>query len=194
MMKRLAVFCGSNRGSSPTFADTAYSLGALLAENDIELVFGGSHVGLMGVVADAVLAGGGSAIGVLPRFMQEKELAHTGLTTLHLVDTMHERKQLMAELAEGFVALPGGLGTFEEIFEAMTWGQLHLHDHPCGLLNIAGYFNPLVEFLRGSVAGGFMRPAQFESLVVADTPQDLLVRFQSFQPDRSEKWFPTDLI
>ena len=126
--------------------------------------------------------------------MQEKELAHTGLTTLHLVDTMHTRKQLMAELADGFVALPGGLGTFEEIFEAMTWGQLHLHDCPCGLLNVSGYFDPLVTFLRGSVASGFVRPAQLDALVVAETPKDLLARFQSFQSDPAEKWFPSDLI
>ena len=192
-MKRLAVFCGSNRGHSPAFADTARALGRLLADKEIELVFGGSHVGLMGVVADAVLDGGGRAVGVLPKFMQEKELAHSGLTTLHLVDTMHQRKHLMAELADGFVALPGGLGTFEEIFEAMTWAQLQLHDCPCGLLNVAGYFTPLVDFLRNSVASGFVRPAQLESLVVASSPEDLLLRFQRFQPDRTGKWFPTDL-
>jgi len=193
-MKRLGVFCGSNRGANPVFADAARNLGTLLAQRNIELVFGGSHVGLMGVVADAVLAGGGHAIGVLPRFMQEKELAHPNLTTLHLVDTMHERKQLMAELADGFVALPGGYGTFEEIFEAITWGQLHLHDCPCGLLNVAGYYDALVQFLRQAVTAGFVRPAQFESLIVSDTPGDLLERFLNFQPDRSEKWFKTDLI
>jgi len=193
-IKRLAVFCGSNRGDSPAFSDAADALGSLLAARNIELVFGGSHVGLMGVVADAVLAGGGSAVGVLPRFMQEKELAHTGLTALHLVDTMHERKQLMAELADGFVALPGGFGTFEEIFEAVTWGQLHLHDRPCGLLNVEGYFDSLIEFLRHSVASGFVRQSQIDALTVAPTPEELLLRFGEFQPDLSEKWFPTDLI
>ena len=124
-MKRLCVFCGSSRGNSPAFTAAARELGEAIAARGIELVYGGSHVGLMGVVADAALARGGKVIGVLPRFMADKELAHTKLTRLHLVDTMHERKRLMAELAEGFVALPGGLGTFEEIFEAVTWGQLH---------------------------------------------------------------------
>lgn len=151
-------------------------------------------MGLMGVVADAVLAGGGSAIGVLPRFMEAKELAHTGLSTLHLVDTMHERKQRMAELAEGFVALPGGFGTLEEIFEAITWGQLHLHDRPCGLLNVSGYFDALNNFLQHTVGCGFVRQQQREALIVADTPSELLDRFEAFQPDRSEKWFSTDLI
>jgi len=193
-IKRLAVFCGSNRGSSATFADAAAALGRLLADRNIELVFGGSHVGLMGVVADAVLERGGNAIGVLPRFMQEKELAHPGLTTLHLVDTMHERKQRMAELADGFVALPGGFGTFEEIFESITWGQLHLHGSPCGLLNVSGYFDALIEFLRHSVTSGFVRSAQLDSLQVATTPEELLSGFETFQADRSEKWFPKDLI
>lgn len=193
-MKRLGVFCGSNRGASLAFTEATRTLGELLAARNIELVFGGSHVGLMGVVADAVLAGGGRAIGVLPRFMQDKELAHTGLTTLHLVDTMHERKQRMAELADGFVALPGGFGTFEEIFEAITWSQLHLHDCPCGLLNVAGYFDGLVAFLEHSVASGFVRPAQLDSLIVTATPEEMLARFQSFRPDRADKWFSTDLI
>jgi len=193
-MKRLGVFCGSSRGLSPEFTQAAHELGQRMAERNIELVFGGSHVGLMGVVADAVLAGGGNAIGVLPRFMQAKELAHNGLSELHLVDTMHERKQRMAELAEGFVALPGGFGTLEEIFEAITWGQLHLHDCPCGLLNVSGYFDALIDFLQHTVGCGFVRQQQREALIVADTPQELLDRFEAFQPDRSEKWFSTDLI
>jgi uncharacterized protein (TIGR00730 family) len=163
-----------------------------MAARNIDLVFGGSHVGLMGVVADAVLAGGGKVVGVLPRFMQEKELAHTNLTELHFVDTMHERKRLMADLADGFVALPGGFGTFEEIFEAITWGQLHLHNSPCGLLNVQGYFDALIEFLRHSVASGFVRQNQFDALIVENTPVQLLARFDGFEPDRSDKWFKTD--
>jgi uncharacterized protein (TIGR00730 family) len=193
-MKRLGVFCGSSVGSSPAFTDAARSLGEALAARGMELVYGGSHVGLMGVVADAVLAGGGKVIGVLPRFMADKELAHPSLTQLHLVDTMHERKQLMAELSDGFVALPGGFGTFEEIFEAITWNQLHLHPHPCGLLNVAGYYDPLLEFLRGATVSGFIRRAHFESLIVATTPDDLLARFAAYQPATSEKWFPTKVI
>lgn len=193
-MKRLCVFCGSSHGNSPVFAAAARELGEALAARGIELVFGGSHVGLMGVVADAVLARGGKVIGVLPRFMADKELAHPKLTKLHLVDTMHERKQLMAELAEGFVALPGGFGTFEEIFEAMTWGQLHLHGFPCGFFNVNGYYDPLMEFLRGSVANGFVRKEQFEALIFARSVNELFERLAAFRPEKSEKWIPKKLI
>ncbi|MCW5551546.1 MAG: TIGR00730 family Rossman fold protein [Verrucomicrobiae bacterium] len=193
-MKRVCVFCGSSRGNVASFAVAAQALGEALAARDCELVFGGSHVGLMGVVADAVLAKGGNVTGVLPRFMADKELAHSRLTQLHLVDTMHERKQLMAELADGFIALPGGFGTLEEIFEAITWQQLHLHDCPCGLLNVDGYFDALLEFLRGSVAGGFVRPAHFDQLIVAATPAELLDRFAVYQPERAEKWISRKLI
>lgn len=193
-MKRLCVFCGSSRGNSPVFTEAARSLGEALAAQDIELVFGGSHVGLMGVVADAVLAGGGRVTGVLPRFMADRELAHPRLTQLHFVETMHERKQLMAELAEGFVALPGGFGTFEEIFEAITWGQLHLHSHPCGLLNVAGYFDSLLAFLRVSVTSGFVKPVHLDSLTVASTPAELLAKLQQFRAEPQEKWMPSRLI
>ena len=193
-MRRLCVFCGSSQGKSAAFIAAARALGGALATRNLELVFGGSHVGLMGVVADAVLANGGKVTGVLPRFMDAKELAHPGLTQLHVVETMHDRKQLMAELADGFIALPGGFGTLEEIFEAITWQQLHLHACPCGLLNVSGYFDPLLEFLRGAVAGGFVQPAHFTKLIVAPTPAELLDRFAEFEPDRSEKWVPRKLI
>jgi len=192
-MKRLCVFCGSSRGNSPAFAEAARALGEAIAARSVELVCGGSHVGLMGVVADAALARGGNVIGVLPRFLADKELAHPRLTKLHVVDTMHERKQLMADLSDGFIALPGGFGTFEEIFEAITWGQLHLHGHPCGLLNVGGYYDSLVEFLRGATASGFIRPAHFDSLIVAGTPEGLLARFEQFQP-KSESWVPSKVI
>lgn len=193
-MKSLCVFCGSSHGNSPVFTRAARALGEAMAAREIELIYGGSHVGLMGVLADAVLANGGRVTGVLPRFMADKELAHTGLTKLHLVVTMHERKQLMAELAEGFVALPGGYGTIEEIFEAITWGQLHLHAHPCGLLNVDGYYDSLVAFLRKGMESGFVRPAHFTSLIIAASAEDLLARFAEFQPDRSEKWYPSKMI
>ena len=193
-MKRLCVFCGSSHGNSAAFTAAAHALGEAIATRGIELVYGGSHVGLMGVVADAALARGGKVIGVLPRFMADKELAHPRLTQLHLVGTMHERKQLMAELAEGFVALPGGFGTFEEIFEAVTWGQLHLHAHPCGFLNVDGYYDSLIEFLRVSVAKGFVRRAQFEALIFAQSVPELFARFARFQPEKSEKWIPKQLI
>jgi uncharacterized protein (TIGR00730 family) len=193
-MKRLCVFCGSSHGNSPAFEAAARELGEALAARGIELVYGGSHVGLMGVVADAVLARGGKVIGVLPRFMADKELAHPKLTQLHLVDTMHERKQCMAELAEGFVALPGGFGTFEEIFEALTWGQLHLHAYPCAFLNVNGYYDPLIEFLRNSVANGFVRKEQFDSLIFARSADELFDRFAAFRPEKSGKWIPKRLI
>lgn len=193
-MKRLCVFCGSSHGNAAVFADTARSLGEAIAARGIELVYGGSHVGLMGVVADAALAHGGRVIGVLPRFMADKELAHPKLTQLHLVDTMHERKQFMAELAEGFVALPGGFGTLEEIFEAITWAQLHLHACPCALLNVDGYYDSLVEFLRVPVAKGFVRPEQFDSLIVAPGVDELFQRFANFRPETIEKWIPKQMI
>lgn len=193
-MKRLCVFCGSSHGNSPAFTAAARELGEALAGRGVELIYGGSHVGLMGVVADAALACGGKVTGVLPRFMADKELAHPKLTQLHLVDTMHERKQLMAELAEGFVALPGGFGTLEEIFEAITWAQLHLHAYPCALLNVEGYYDSLVSFLRVSVAKGFVHPAQFDSLIVAPGVDDLFRRFATFRPEKSEKWIPKEMI
>ena len=193
-MKRLCVFCGSNHGNSPAFTAAASKLGEAIAARGIELIYGGSHVGLMGVVADVALAHGGRVIGVLPRFMADKELAHPNLTQLLLVDTMHERKQLMAELAEGFVALPGGFGTLEEIFEAITWAQLHLHAFPCALLNVDGYYDALVEFLRGSVAQGFVRQAQLDSLIVVSSVDALFQRFAEFRPEKSEKWIPKAMI
>lgn len=193
-MKRLCVFCGSNHGHSPAFTILARTLGETIAERGIELVYGGSHVGLMGVVADAALARGGKVIGVLPRFMAEKELAHTGLTELHLVDTMHERKRLMAELAEGFVALPGGFGTLEEIFEALTWGQLHLHKFPCALLNAEGYYDPLVTFLGNTVSAGFVRAELMSALIVAQNVEELFARFAAFRPEETEKWIPKQKI
>jgi uncharacterized protein (TIGR00730 family) len=193
-MKRLCVFCGSSHGNSAVFAAAARELGETMAERGIELVYGGSHVGLMGVVADAVLAGGGKVTGVLPRFMVDKELAHTGITKLHIVETMHERKRIMAELAEGFVALPGGFGTFEEIFEAITWGQLRLHRFPCAFLNVEGYYDSLAEFLRSSTASGFIRPEQHERLIVARTVDELFRCFAEFRPAEAGDWISTKKI
>ena len=193
-MKSLCVFCGSNHGNAPAFTAAARELGEAIAARGIELVYGGSHVGLMGVVTDAVLAKGGKVFGVLPRFMADKELAHTGITELRLVDTMHERKQLMVERAEGFVALPGGFGTFEEIFEAITWAQLHLHKFPCALLNVEGYYDSLVAFLRNSVEKGFVKAEQFDALIVARSVNELFERFAIFKPEESEKWIPKQVI
>jgi uncharacterized protein (TIGR00730 family) len=187
-MKRLCVYCGSSLGNSPAFTAAARELGEAIAARGIELVYGGARVGLMNEVAAAALSKGGKVIGVLPRFMMAKELAHESLTELHLVDTMHQRKQLMAELAHGFVALPGGFGTFEEIFEAMTWAQLHLHQHPCALLNVAGYYDALLAFLDGSVRAGFVRPDLRASLIAAPTIPELFERLAQHRPPQSEKW------
>ncbi len=193
-MKSLCVFCGSSHGNSTAFTDAARELGASIAARGIELIYGGSHVGLMAVVADAALAGGGKVTGVLPRFMADKELAHTNLSRLYLVDTMHERKQTMANLSEGFVALPGGFGTLEEIFEAMTWAQLRLHGFPCALLNVDGYYDSLATFLKHTVDSSFVRREQLDSLIVARNVDELFRRFAGFRPDTSEKWIPKKLI
>jgi uncharacterized protein (TIGR00730 family) len=193
-MKRLCVFCGSSRGNSAAFTNVARELGNTMAARGIELVYGGSHVGLMGVVADAVLAGGGKVTGVLPRFMVDKELAHTGITKLHIVDTMHERKRIMADLAEGFVALPGGFGTFEEIFEAITWGQLHLHEFPCAFLSVDGYCDSLAAFLRHSTESGFIRQEQHDRVIIVRSVDELFQRFDEFHPAKSEKWVSTKKI
>lgn len=189
-MKRLCVYCGSSHGNSDAYSSAATELGREIARRGIELVYGGARVGLMNEVADAVLLNGGKVIGVLPRFMSEKELAHESLTELHLVDTMHQRKQLMAELSDGFVALPGGFGTFEEIFEAMTWSQLHLHRSPCALFNVSGYYDKLISFLDDAVMSGFIRQDLRDSLIVARDLKKLFDGFENHRPAQSEKWIP----
>lgn len=187
-MKRLCVYCGSSSGNVPAFTAAARELGEAIAARGMELVYGGARVGLMNEVADAALARGGKVIGVLPRFMRDKELAHETLTELHLVDTMHQRKQLMAELSQGFVALPGGFGTLEEIFEALTWSQLQLHRYPCALLNVSGYYDELVKFLDHSVSTGLVRHELRASLIVAADVPELFERMTSYQPAKAEKW------
>lgn len=158
-MKRICVFCGSTTGQDPGYLTLARELGTALAGAGIELVYGGAGVGLMGALADACLEAGGTVIGVIPHFMQSRELAHHGLSSLRVVDTMHERKAVMAELSSGFVALPGGLGTLEELFEVVTWAQLGLHDKPVCLLDPLGYYRPLLQLLDDAVAAGFVTPA-----------------------------------
>ncbi len=173
-MSRVCVFCGSSGGSRPVYAQAARKLGATLAARHLGLVYGGGHIGLMGIVADAVLDAGGEAIGVIPRSMVEKELAHTKLTHLHVVGTMHERKALMADLADAFLALPGGFGTGDEMFEALTWSQLSLHAKPIGLLNVDGYFDPLLAWLDLAVREGFIRTAD-RHLLQAGNDMDRLL-------------------
>jgi uncharacterized protein (TIGR00730 family) len=187
-MKRVCVFCGSSPGVRPEYVAAARRLGELMVERGLGLVYGGARVGLMGAVADAVLAGGGEAIGVIPQALVSKEVAHGGLTELHVVDTMHQRKALMADLCDGFVALPGGFGTFEEFCEVLTWSQLGFHPKPCGLLNVQGYYAPLLALFDHGVAEGFIRP-QHRGLVLEETdPAVLLERMEAFVPPSVDKW------
>lgn len=172
--RRVAVFCGSNSGTDAIFSQVAHHLGALLAQRRRGLVYGGGKVGLMGVIADAVMAGGGEVIGVIPRLLHDREVAHHGITELHLVDSMHERKRMMYELADVLIAMPGGIGTFEELFEAFTWNQLGLHQKPCGLLNVDGYFDPLIAMLDRAAEKQFLRAGQRAALH-ADTDAERLL-------------------
>jgi uncharacterized protein (TIGR00730 family) len=175
-MSRLCVFCGSRTGGRPEYADLAQQLGTALAQRRVGLVFGAGHIGLMGVLADAVLAAGGEAIGVIPQGLVDAELAHTGLTRLHVVGSMHERKALMADLADAFLAIPGGYGTLEELFEIVTWKQLRLHDKPIGLCNVAGFFDPLLTWIERAIAEDFIRPKHRDLLVVGNTIDPLVDR------------------
>jgi uncharacterized protein (TIGR00730 family) len=181
-LRRVCVFCGSKAGARPEYADAARAMGATLAAAGIDLVYGGGRVGLMGVVADAVLAAGGEVIGVIPDHMSDREIAHFGLTELRIVSSMHERKALMYELSDGFAALPGGLGTLEELFEITTWSQLGLHAKPTGLLDVNGFFTPLVAFLDQLVTEGFVSERHRRLLRVAAEPEALLDRLAAF-PD-----------
>ena len=186
--RRVAVYCGSNAGVRPAYAAAARRLGALLGARGIGLVYGGGKVGLMGVLADAALEAGASVIGVIPESLVARELAHQRLTELRVVATMHERKALMAELADAFVALPGGLGTLDELFEVWTWAQLGLHERPIGLLDVEGFFGPLVAHLDRAVAEGFVRPQHRAMVVIDSEPEPLLDRFDGCAPPRVGKW------
>ena len=181
-MQRLCVFCGSSVGVNPAYAEAAIALGRLLVARGSSLVYGGGHVGLMGVLADAVLGAGGEVIGVIPHALHEREIAHSGLTKLHVVDSMHERKAMMAAMSDAFIAMPGGFGTYEEFFEAVTWTQLGVHKKPCGLLNVAGFYDPVVEFLDQLAADGFMRREHRDMLLVDDDPARLLAGFDAYDP------------
>ena len=187
-MERICVYCGSNTGSNPAYVKAAILLADALFDRDIELVYGGASVGTMGALADAVLARGGYVHGVIPKMLLEKEIAHEGLTELHVVTSMHERKSMMAALADGFIALPGGLGTLEELVEMLTWGQLHFHNKPCGVLNVRGYFNKLLELLDHMRDEGFLRADNRSMLLCDDNPAGLLNQFDLYAAPHVEKW------
>jgi uncharacterized protein (TIGR00730 family) len=193
-IRRVAVFCGSNPGTRADYVDAAKGFGRLLARRGLGVVYGGSSVGLMAALADAALDDLGEVIGVIPRMLVEREVANTALTDLRIVDSMHARKAMMAELSDGFVALPGGIGTLEEFFEIWTWGQLGMHAKPCGLLNIAGYFDPLLEFLDHAVEERFVRDVHRAMVIVESDPEALLARFEAYEPPRVVKWINAGTI
>ena len=187
-MRRVCVYCGSSLGAAPVYGQAAEDLGRRLAEAGIGVVYGGASVGLMGVLADAALGAGGDVIGVIPQALVDREIAHPGLTDLRVVDSMHERKALMVELADAFVALPGGAGTLDELFETFTWAQLGIHAKPCALLDVDGYWRPLLDFLDGAVAAGFLRRGHREMLLVAQDSAALLAAFGDYAPPALSKW------
>lgn len=185
-MQSICVFCGSSFGTRPIYREAAIELGQLMAKENIALVWGGGKVGLMGTVADAVIESGGEAIGVIPGFMVEKELAHPDASEMIEVDSMHTRKALMADRCEGFIAMPGGFGTFDELFEILTWAQLHIHGKPVGLLNTDGYYDPLLAMVEHSIREGFVRPSNLDLFVVASTPADLIAAMREYRPPQGD--------
>jgi uncharacterized protein (TIGR00730 family) len=186
-IRRVCVFCGSSPGHHPDYARAAREVGTLLARESIGLVYGGAKTGLMGEIADAVLGAGGEVIGVIPGHLGMREVAHTGLSELRVVKTMHERKAMMADLADGFVGLPGGLGTMEEFFEVATWSQLGIHDKPSVLLNVRGYYDPIVRFLDHAVHEGFLRP-EYRALIAVCHEVDTILDALRSRPMQQEKW------
>ena len=191
-MNRICVFCGSSDGARPIYKDAARRLGVALARRRVGLVYGGGRVGLMGAVADALMAEGGEVVGAIPHALVAREAAHEGITELRVVDSMHERKALMATLADAFVSLPGGMGTIEETCEMLTWAQLGIHRKPCAVVNVDGYFDPLLAFFDRGVAEGFIRPEHRALLVEAPDPEAALDLVETFRPPALEKWITRD--
>ncbi|HEY1065630.1 MAG TPA: TIGR00730 family Rossman fold protein [Pirellulales bacterium] len=188
MLKSVCVFCGSNVGLNPVYCEAATHLGRTLAERGLRLVYGGGCVGLMGAVADAALAAGGEVFGVIPQALLDRELGHAGLTELAVVASMHERKALMADNSDAFLALPGGFGTFEEFCEVVTWTQLGLHAKPCGLLNVAGFYDPLLALFDRATDDAFIRPAHRRLVLASESADELLDLLAEFRPPAVSKW------
>jgi len=191
-MNRICVFCGSSSGTDPRYADAARVLGNALVRRGLGLVYGGGNVGLMGIIADAVMQAGGEVIGVIPDALVERELAHGDVTQMIVVRSMHERKAKMAELSNGFVAMPGGYGTFEEFCEIITWAQLGMHRMPCGILNVNGYYDPLMKLFDHAVAEGFLRPGNRRLVLEETDPERLLTALATYTPQHTEKWISRD--
>jgi uncharacterized protein (TIGR00730 family) len=182
LIRRICVFCGSSKGTRPSYAEAARKVGGLLGKWGVGIVYGGGQIGMMGILADAALEAGGEVIGVIPRFLIDRELGHSGVTELRVVETMHERKALMADLSQAFIALPGGFGTLEELCEMLTWSQLGLHNNPCGVLNIDGFFDPLLSFLDHAVEEGFLAPPHRDLLIESRDPELLMDGLFRFVP------------
>jgi uncharacterized protein (TIGR00730 family) len=187
-MKRICIFCGSNSGVRPAYAAAAAELARFLTKLGIGIVYGGGNIGLMGVLADAAMAAAGEVIGVIPQALFAKEVGHTGITDLRIVGSMHERKALMAELADGFIAMPGGWGTFDEFCEILTWAQLGLHNKPCGILNTENYYDTLLAMFDHSVAEGFLKREYRSMVIIGSAPEELVARMQDYRAPSLEKW------
>jgi uncharacterized protein (TIGR00730 family) len=187
-MKRICVFCGSNHGVRPAYAQAAEALARHLVKLGIGIVYGGGNIGLMGVLADTALAAGGEVTGVIPQALFAKEVGHAGVADMRIVGSMHERKALMAELSDGFIALPGGWGTFDEFCEILTWAQLGLHRKPCGILNVEGYYDPLLKMFDHCVAEGFLKPEYRPLVIAASDPEELIAKMRGYQPPSLNQW------
>ncbi|MEM7281591.1 MAG: TIGR00730 family Rossman fold protein [Pseudomonadota bacterium] len=192
-MQRVCVFCGANNGTQPVFQQKARALGEVLAKEGLGVVYGGAKVGLMGAVADAALSHGGEVIGVIPEALMKKELAHEGLAALHVVKSMHERKAMMADLADGFIALPGGFGTMDETFEIVTWSQLGFHKKPCAVLDVEDYYEHLKKFIENMIDNGFAKPGHADLLLHGDEPLALLKQMRDFEWQPVKKWTDQDI-
>ncbi len=193
-MKSITVFCGASEGNIPIYKEVGFQTGKLLASRSIEVVFGGGKIGIMGAVADGALSEGGDVTGVIPKFLRTKEVTHYGVTNLHVVDTMHERKMLMHRLSQGVMALPGGYGTLDELFEILTWGQLGMHEYPIGLLNVNGYFDHLVSFVHHMCNEGFLNTTVRDLILVDDDTNRLIDRMMNYQAPDIYKWISEDEV
>lgn len=191
-MKSITVFCGSNVGARPDYAEAAKNLAANFVERNIRLIYGGGNVGLMGVIADEVMRLGGEVVGIIPDSLDRLEVGHRHITELKIVGSMHERKAMMAEMADGFIAMPGGIGTFEEFFEILTWAQLGFHEKPCGILNVSGYYNGLLALCDNAVDEGFLRPIHRELILTDSDVVSLLNKMAKYRPRPVEKWIDKD--